>query len=337
MREFWAFYIKRWAEFSPQVVWEVNQRGWADGPYTEPGLPGGGTPQQRAEIVSQALAEQARLVRQLDPNPELQMTTTLYAELGTAYDQGWVQVPPGVTIGFADRGMAYSTKFWTERRDPARTYGQYFHTQYFGGGPQIAKCTPLETYLKVNLDAMYQRGDTRHMLLAINELRLQQLEIRGVAEMLWDYPTFNARDYLQRYSREEFGAAAGPRMAALYDLYYEKFPHRMVKDEFKTYASYYKVMEPLFTVIGNLLNIENGSRDGKALRYDYRRDIYERGIKDMGAVLAQAEALRPSIPADRRGFFDYEVVAPSHLVRGIYQLSIATQDAIARLFADFSG
>lgn len=334
LREFWTFYIKRWAEFSPQVVWEVNQRGWADGPYTEPSLPEGGTPQQRAEIISQALAEQARIVRELDPNPHLQRMTTLYAELGTAYDNGWLQVPEGVTTGFADRGMsgmAYSQRFWNEPRNPTRTYGQYFHTQYFGGGPQIAKCTPIETYLKVNLDAMYQRGDTRHMLLAINELRLQQLEIRAVAEMLWDYPSFNPREYLQRFSREQFGPEAGPQASALYDLYYEKFPHRMVTDDFKTYASYYKVMEPLFTVIGNLLNIENGSRDGKALRYDYRRDVYERGIEQMGEVLARANALQAAVPADRRGFVEYEFIAPSHLVRGIYKLSIATQDAIAHL------
>jgi len=37
----------------------------------------------------------------------------------------------------------------------------------------------------VNIDAMYQRGDTQHMLLEMNELRSQQIEIRGIAEMLW--------------------------------------------------------------------------------------------------------------------------------------------------------
>jgi hypothetical protein len=333
-REFWSHYIKQWAEFSPQVVWEINQRGWADAQYTEPTLPQGGTPQQRARVISDALADQARLVRELDPNPDLQMMTTLYAELGTAYDEGWLKVPSGVTTGFADRGMngmSYSRAFWTEKRDPARKYGQYFHTQYFGGGPQIAKCTPIDTYLKINIDAMYQRGDTQQMLLAINELRLQQLEIRGVAEMLWDYPAFQARDYLQRYAREEFGADAGPRVTALYDLYYENFPHRTNKDEFKTYSSYYKVMEPMFTVIGNLLSIENGTSDGKALKYDYKRDIYEKGIVSMGEVLRAARELRPSIPADRHSFFDYEFIAPSQIVRGIYKLSIATQEAIARL------
>jgi hypothetical protein len=333
-REFWSFYIKRWAEFSPQVVWEINQRGWADGPYAEPSLPDGGTPQQRAEIIGEAMADQARLVRQLDPNPNLEMMSTLYAELGKAYDEGWLKVPKGVTTGFGDRGMSgmsYARSFWTEARDPERKYGQYFHTQYFGGGPQVAKCTPIETYLKVNVDAMYRKGDTQHMLLAMNELRLQQLEIRAMAEMLWDYPAFQSREYLLRYCREEFGAEAAPRVASLYDLYYAKFPHKTVKDEFKTYASYHKVMEPMFTVIGNLLNIDNGSRDGRVLKYDYNRAIYENGIVAMGEVLEQARALRPSIPKDRLGFFDYEFTAPVRLVRGIYKLSIATQDALARL------
>ncbi len=333
-REFWSYYIKRWTEFSPQVVWEINLRGWADGPFEEVSLPDGGTPQQRAEIISQALADQAKLVRKLDPNPDLEMMTTLYAEVGKFYDQGWLKVPREVTTGFSDAGMSgmsYSKKFWTEKRDPQRRYGQYFHTQYFGGGPQIAKCTPIETYLKVNMDAMFQRGDTQHMLLAMNHLRHQQIEIRGIAEMLWDYPAFKPREYLARYCREEFGEVAAPKVAALYDAYYEKHPHIMKNDGFKTYAFYHKVMEPMFTIIANLHNIDVGTRDGFALNYQYKRDVYEKGIQDLGEVLEQARALRPSIPEDRRGFFDYEFTDAIRLVRGLYKLSIATQDAIARL------
>jgi len=332
-REFWSYYIRRWAEFSPQVVWEINLRGWADGPYEELSLPDGGTPQQRAEIISQALADQAQLVRKIDPNPNLEMMTSLYAEMGRFYDQGWIKVPPGVTTGFCDagmNGMSYSKKFWTEKRVAQQHYGQYFHTQYFGGGPQIAKCTPIETYLKVNMDAMFQRGDTQHMLLAMNHLRHQQIELRGIAEMLWDYPAFKPREYLQRYCRDEFDAAA-PKVAALYDAYYAKYPHTMRNDGFKTYAFYHKVMEPLFTIIANLHNIDVGTRDGFALSYDYRREVYEQGIRDLGEVLEQALALRPEIAEDRRYFFDYEFLDGIRLVRGLYKLSIATQDAIARL------
>jgi hypothetical protein len=335
-REFWAFYIKRWAEFSPQVVWEINLRGWADGPYTEPTLPDDGTPQQRAEIISQALADQARLVRQLDPNPDLEMMTTLYAELGRAYDQGWIKIPAGVTTGFSDAGMSgmsYSKKFWTEPRDPKRKYGQYFHTQYFGGGPQIAKCTPVEQYLKVNMDAMFQRGDTQHMLLAMNHLRHQQIEIRGIAEMLWSYPPFRPREYLLRYCRDEFGEAMAGRVAALYDEYYEKYPHVTRDDGFKKIPMYYKVMEPLFMVNGNLQDIDTGTRDGFVLNYQYRQQVYEQGIRDLGEVLQKALALRPSIPAERRYFFDYEFIDAIRQIRGIYRIAIATNQAIARLKA----
>ncbi|MEN6534249.1 MAG: glycosyl hydrolase 115 family protein [Bryobacteraceae bacterium] len=333
-REFWSHYVKRWSEFSPQVVWESNLRGWADAPYTESTLPGGGTGQQKAEVIGEALADQVRIIRKLDPNPNPEIMTTLYAEMGVYYDRGWLPIVPGVTIGFSDAGMSgmsWSKKFWTETRDPQRRYGQYFHTQYFGGGPQVAKCTPIESYHKVNIDAMFKRGDTQHMLLAMNELRSQQIEIRGIAEMLWDYPAFQPREYLLRYCREEFGEAAAPAVAALYDAYYDKYPHKIVDDGFKKYSFYYKVMEPLFTVIGNLVNIENGTNDGLALNYEYDRETYERGIRDLGGVLERARALRPSIPADRRAFFDYEFVDAIRLIRGIYKLSIATQDAIACL------
>jgi hypothetical protein len=332
--EFWGHYIKRWSEFSPQVVWEINLRGWADAPYEESSLPDGGTQQQRAEIISKGLVEMARLVREIDPNPDAERMTSLYNEEGKMYDEGWLKVPEGVTVGFCDaamNGMSYSKKFWTEKRDPKRTYGQYFHTQYFGGGPQLAKCTPIETYLKVNMDAMFVRGDTRHMLLAMNELRHQQLEIRGIAEMLWDYPAFKPREYLLRYCREEFGEAAAPQVAALYDAYYDKYPHTMRNDGNKTYAAYYRVMEPLFTVIANLLNIESGTTDGFKLSEGYNREIYETGIRDLGEVLEQARALRPSIPEDRQYFFDYEFIDAIRIIRGVYALSIATQDAIGRL------
>jgi len=50
-------------------------------------LPNGGTLKQRAEILSTIIAEQAKLVRKLDPNPDLEMMTTLYGEEGMYYDQ----------------------------------------------------------------------------------------------------------------------------------------------------------------------------------------------------------------------------------------------------------
>lgn len=333
-REFWSYYIRRWSEFSPHVVWELNLRGWADAAYSEPSLPDGGTDQQRAEILSAAVADQADLVRQIDPNPDVEMMTTLYAEVGRFYDKGWIKVPEGVTTGFGDAGMSgmsYSKSFWTEPRDPKRKYGQYFHTQYFGGGPQIAKCTPIEQYIKVNMDAMYERGDTEHMLLAMNELRHQQIEIRAIAEMLWDYPGFDPREYMLRYCREEFGEAAAERVLALYDAYYAKYPHTMRDDGFKTIPMYDKVMEPLFTVVGNLLNIESGNTDGFVLNYRYKKETYEQGIRDLGEVLEEAISLRPDIPQNRRYFFDYEFIDAIRQVRGIYRICIAANEAIARL------
>lgn len=333
-REFWSYYIKRLVEFSPQVVWELNQRGWADAQYSEPTLPNGGTPQQRAEMLNEIITEQAKLVRELDPNPDLEMMTTLYYEVGRYYDSGWIQLPPDVTTGFSDAGMSgmsYSKKFWNEPRDPDRKYGQYFHTQYFGGGPQIAKCTPIDTYIKVNMDAMYERGDTQHMLLAMNVLRPQQLEIRGIAEMLWHYPGFKYRDYLLKYCEDEFGESVAPEVVKLYDNYYEKYPHTIRDDGFKRYPMYYKVMEPLFTIISNLLHIEAGNTDGLVINYRYDREIYEKGIKDLGEVLQKALALRPSIPENRVYFFDYEFTDAIRLIRGIYKLGIATNDAIEHL------
>ena len=330
-REFWGYYIRRLAQFSPQVVWEVNLRGWADGRYTEPSLPDGGTDEQRARIISQAIADQAKLVREIDPNPDLEMMTTLYNEVGHYYDDGWITVPEGVTTGFSDAGMSgmsYSKRFWTEPRDPKRRYGQYFHTQYFGGGPQIAKCTNIEKYLVVNIDAMFQRGDTQHMLLAMNELRHQQIEVRAIAEMLWDYPAFQPREYLLRYCKEEFGDDVGPEVLALYDAYYEKYPHVMRDDGFKKCSLYSKVLEPLFTVIANLNNIKNGNSDGLVVNYRYNRETYEQGIRDLGDVLKQAQALLPSIPQHRRYFFTYEFIDAIRMIRGIYALSIATNDAI---------
>jgi len=330
-REFWSYYIGRWARFSPQVVWELNLRGWADAPYSEPTSSNGGTDEERAGILSRAIADQAKLVRGLDPNPDLEMMTTLYAEVGRLYDRGWVTVPEGVTTGFGDAGMsgmAYSKRFWTEPRDPKRNYGQYFHTQYFGGGPQIAKCTNIAKYLIPNIDAMYQRGDTQHMLLAMNVLRPQQLEIRAIAEMLWDYPAFKHREYMLKYCKEEFGAEAGPKVLALYDQYYEKYPHVMRDDGFKKVTLYYKVLEPLFTVIANLNNVKNGNRDGVVVNYRYKRDIYEQGIRDLGDVLRQAQGLLPSIPKDRRYFFTCELIDTIQKIRGIYALSIATNDTI---------
>jgi len=116
--------------------------------------------------------------------------------------------------------------------------------------------------------------------------------------------------------QEEFGEEVAPKVAALYDAYYEKYPHRIINDGFKTIPYYYMAMEPLFTVIGNLIHIEAGSTDGLILNYQYDRNIYEKGIKELGEVLEQAYSIRPSIPENRRYFFDYEFIDGIRLVRG---------------------
>ncbi|MDD4192248.1 MAG: glycosyl hydrolase 115 family protein [Mangrovibacterium sp.] len=333
--EFWSYYIKKWAEFSPNVVWESGFRGWADAAYSDPAFSKGGTPADLAKIVDQALKKQVELIKKHDKNPDLEIMTTLYAEVGMYYDSCWIQLHPDVTTGFADKGlmhsMSYSRKFWEEQRDPNRKYGQYFHTQYFGGGPQIAKCTPIDTYIKPNLDAMFERGDTQHILLAMNTLRQQQLEIRGIAEMLWDYPGFDYRQYLQKYCTEEFGEKVAADVAKLYDSYYEEYPHTTMNNGFIDYPFYYKVMEPMFTVTANLLHIEAGNTDGLVFNYQYDRNMYKKGIKDLGEVLEQAKILRSSIPENRQYFFDYEFIDAIRLVRGVYKLAIATNDAIAYL------
>ncbi|GAA5219945.1 hypothetical protein GCM10025777_05750 [Membranihabitans marinus] len=330
-KEFWSYYITRLSEFSPNVVWELNQRGWADAQYYDPALPNGGTRKQRGQLVSEIITEQAKLVRKIDPNPDLEMMTTLYHEMGDYYDSGWINLPKDVTTGFADdgmNGMSYSDKFWTEKRDPNRKYGQYFHTNYFGGGPQIAKATPLDTYIKVNMDAMYERGDTQHMLLAMNVLRPQQMELRGIAEMLWDYPGFDYEEYLLKYCREEFGEEASARVANLYREYYDKYPHKMRNDGYKEYPYYYKVMESLFNTIANLINIEAGSTDGLIFDKYYNREKYQEGIVEMKKVLDHAWEIRPSIPDHRKYFFDYEFIDAIRLIRGIYKLTVNTEDAI---------
>ncbi|MFA7174231.1 MAG: hypothetical protein WC340_12640, partial [Kiritimatiellia bacterium] len=75
-------------------------------------------------------------------------------------------------------------------------------------------------------------------------------------------------------------------------------------------------------------NIGNNNRDGFKLAYQFNREMYEQGIRDLGEVLDQALALRPSIPEERHYFFDYEFVDAIRIIRGVYKLSIATQDAI---------
>jgi hypothetical protein len=186
--------------------------------------------------------------------------------------------PPGVTTGFCDAGMSgmsYSKKFWTEPRDPQRRYGQYFHTQYFGGGPQIAKCTPIETYLKVNIDAMFQRGDTQHMLLAMNELRHQQLEIRGIAEMLWDYPAFEPREYLRATAASSSARPprrGSPRSTTLLRKVSAPHEERRLQDYPVLLqghgAAVHRHRQPP--------QHRDRHRDGFKLNYSYKREIYER-------------------------------------------------------------
>jgi len=76
--EIWREYAGRWAKFAPQVIWQLGLRGIADRPVwlADPGVPK--SDEGRGKLISDAIAAQWEIIRNVDPRPDPLATTTLW-------------------------------------------------------------------------------------------------------------------------------------------------------------------------------------------------------------------------------------------------------------------
>ncbi|NQT87697.1 glycosyl hydrolase 115 family protein, partial [bacterium] len=198
----------RWAKI-PNVVWQLGLRGIADRPVwaSDPAVPK--SAEARGELISDAIALQWEIVQSVDTRPNPPATCTLWMEGAELHRQGHLTFPKGVTIVFSDNspGWTFQADFRDVVRQPARTYGVYYHHQLWGSGPHLVQAVaPWRTHAV--LGQAVKRGSTHYAMLNVGNVREFVLGLDASAKMLWDFDHFAPDRFFRSWCAKRFGKSA---------------------------------------------------------------------------------------------------------------------------------
>jgi len=219
----WRHYAERWAKYAPRVVWQLGLRGIADRPVwaSDPAAPK--SDQARGRLISNAMALQWRIVREVDPRPHPPATTTLWMEGADLHAKGHLRFPPGVAAIFADNspGWKLQRDFYHVEREPGRPYGVYYHQQLWGSGPHLVQAVSPHRMHAIFSQAV-ERQTTHYVLFNVGNVREFLLGVDAGARLVRDFRGFHPDRYLATWCRERFGAAA-PQAVQAYRRFFDSY------------------------------------------------------------------------------------------------------------------
>lgn len=198
-------------------IWPVGLRATGDAGYNFP--PGASDLLRR--IFDDALASEIALVNALvSPDKPRIFHLTLYGEMLSHFRRGDLIVPPNVIVVWPDDGDGRMNDL--PITSDQGSHGIYYHLSYYAGRlpgtKQITHTVPPQRVAEAFTKAI-AAGATEYVLINVSELREYVMEARMIADIAWNASeTLGGIEPTERYidwwSREYFGAAAGEARAA---------------------------------------------------------------------------------------------------------------------------
>lgn len=184
MRACWRAHAERWmAEAGNRVIWQIGLRGRGDRPLWSHDPE---AKEQAAALISNALAEQMRIIRSVDSRPEPPATLTLWSEGAELIRSGRLRLPENVVCVFSDSWLKQEMQedFHTLPREAQRGYGLYYHVAVWGCGPHLVQ-GPLPSKIFRITGEVASRGDTDYAILNVSNVREHLMGIAAWMEQVW--------------------------------------------------------------------------------------------------------------------------------------------------------
>ncbi len=171
VRTVWRAHAQKWREIAgDRVVWQLGMRGRGDRPIwiDDPDI----NPTTGGEFISRAMADQAEIVRSVDPRPNPPMTSTLFLEGAELMAAGALRFPAGMTVVFADHGPTQEMQqdFKTAPRLPEYRYGFYYHAAFWRRGPHLVQGMDPARMHRV-FGQLEAKGDTHYAIINVSNVR----------------------------------------------------------------------------------------------------------------------------------------------------------------------
>jgi hypothetical protein len=207
------------AEYKPdeEILWSVGLRGLSDSSYATLDPSVRNNDPLLGKRISEAVAEQMKIVRA--KYPHAQFVTDLWQEGARLTREGYLKIPPEVTLVWADTGYG-------DLQDDGKVaagQGMYIHTAMMNGNAnQLSEMVPVER-IDEELGRYIKAGATAYVLINTSDLRPVAMTTRAVMDAAWGgVPAEKDADmaYYRRWATEEFGAKSADALASLYRDYF---------------------------------------------------------------------------------------------------------------------
>jgi hypothetical protein len=210
-----------------EVLWTLGYRGRHDRPFWEDDPSSGATEQDHARVIRQAIDAQIAIVRERSRNPYFIMNA--WMEAVPMIRKGYLQIPEGVTLVWPDNGHGVIRDGGTI----AKGQGVYYHTAMHDFmANQLTEMVPL-TRIDRELGRAITAGATEYLLVNTSDIRPVVMTTRAVMELAWSGRA--DPDFLEHWSREEFGAESAKTLAEYYRAFLDA-PGRFGAGETQTFG-----------------------------------------------------------------------------------------------------
>jgi Glycosyl hydrolase family 115 len=337
-----------------EVLWSVGLRGLSDVTYASMDPSVRDNNQALGQLISKAIAAQMRIVRSV--RPEAKFVTNLWQEGARLVQQGHLKIPPEVSTVWADDGYGYLQ----DNGLVTAGQGAYDHIAMMNGrANQLSEMVPIERSFS-EISRYIKAGATQYYLVNTSDIRPVAMSIRAVMEATWrGLPTDAAQaseEFYHRWSQDEFGVNAAPKLAELYKEYFKAPAHvgeplheygdQLYHTEVRRMLLTYMIDAPLYAApsqspkwqIPRILPFGFGPGPAPASAKEWLQQTVTREIQQCGdaqprwdTVWKKALEIESLIAPERRSFYHAQVLAMIAINREsnriLYLISKAIQDA----------
>ena len=209
------------AAYNPgdEILWSVGLRGLSDQSYAQLDPSVRGNDELLGQRISDAIAVQMKIVRARFP--KAQFVTDLWQEGARLKDEGYLKIPPEVTLVWADTGYG-------DMQDGGKVAageGAYFHVAMMNGqANQLSELVPVGV-IQEELGRYIKAGATSYVLVNTSDIRPVAMTARALMETAWGGAPAQLEGaddaYYRSWAAEEFGDKAADAVTKVYKEYFD--------------------------------------------------------------------------------------------------------------------
>ncbi|HMG86965.1 MAG TPA: glycosyl hydrolase 115 family protein [Terracidiphilus sp.] len=206
-----------------EILWSVGLRGLSDSSYASLDPSVRDNDPLLGKRISDAIAEQMKIVRAKYPKAEF--VTDLWQEGARLMQKGLIQIPPEVTLVWADTGYG-------DMQDGGKValgQGAYFHVAMMNGNAnQLSEMVPVAV-IQEEMGRYIKAGATSYILVNTSDIRPVAMTTRALMDVAWGGVPAQGADakgsdadgaFYRSWAAEEFGAKSADAVAGVYKEYF---------------------------------------------------------------------------------------------------------------------